>query len=402
MKSTTWQLEAFLLAGTLASTAGLAHGQGMPRAAARDSAGVRILEYATIKTPLPAFRVSPQLLADVGGLRDDPNDEIEAKTGYEAATRFPDGRVAVVENYTVRILDAKGKFVRLLGGRGGGPGEFDSQITALCRIRGDSLLVRGSRRVSLYDASGTHVRSTVTDGYIDGNCDADGSVVARAPSPAPLARTAPDELATGQMYVVLKNLTRDGRFADSIGVFEGEVGRAFAKAVEDRFSVGVHRDKLYADNGARSEVKVYSRSGKLTSIIRWHDPLIPITTQMLNEFANSRIPTNVSADERATRVAQLTSGKQRASLPAYSGFFVDHAGRLWVRDYWRTAKGLTFNPGYVVFATDGTLLGRYELPQMAGARRATVTDADADNVVIRFFSADEGVRVIVQSIAPAR
>jgi len=82
--------------------------------------------------------------------------------------------------------------------------------------------------------------------------------------------------------------------------------------------------------------------------------------------------------------------------------FVDQVGRLWIRDYWRTATGRTAIPGYVIFASDGTLIGRYEPPRAVGIGRATVTDAGTDYIVIRVSAPDEGIRVIVQAIAPAR
>jgi hypothetical protein len=381
------------------------HTQTIPRPVVRDSSGVRIIEYATIKTSLPAFRVAPQLLASVGGLRDDPNDEIEAKTGYETAVRFADGRIAVAENYTIRVLDSKGKFVRLLGGRGSGPGEFDRQIGKLCLIRGDSLVALSTnRRLSVFAPNGDHVRSTVTDGTPAGSCNADGSLVAGEPQPGPAAGTTNEEAATRPTRVVLRQLTREGRLADTIGVFVGGIGLGFYKVVEDAFSTALDGDRLYADNGERTEIKMYSmRTGKLQSIIRWRDPLVPITPAMFADMAGSRIPTNVSASERAKRIGEMSKqANGRPALPAYSGFFADRVGRLWVRDYWRDANGFNPGPAYTVFANDGTLLGRYDPPKLAATRRPTVTDAGADFVVIRQSGNDEGVRVVVQSIAPAR
>src|SRR5690242_2959700 len=115
MKSSLW-LRAVAVCAALASPDTHAVAQAIPKPTIRDSSGVRIVEYATIKTTLPAFRVAPQFVGDVGGIRDDPKDEIEAKTGYETAVRFADGRIAVAENNTIRVLDSKGKFVRLLAG----------------------------------------------------------------------------------------------------------------------------------------------------------------------------------------------------------------------------------------------------------------------------------------------
>jgi hypothetical protein len=99
-------------------------------------------------------------------------------------------------------------------------------------------------------------------------------------------------------------------------------------------------------------------------------------------------------------MAEMMAVKPRPALPAYSGFFVDRAQRLWVREYWRDARGPVPIPGYSVFAPDGTLLGRYEPPLLSGTRRPTVTDAGKDFVVVRQSSSDDGVRVVVQSVVP--
>jgi hypothetical protein len=83
----------------------------------------------------------------------------------------------------------------------------------------------------------------------------------------------------------------------------------------------------------------------------------------------------------------------------YSGFFVDRIGRLWLRDPFPYDGPLKL--GWTVFTDDGTLLGRYEPPDL-GAVRTMVTDAGRDFVVLRVRSQEEGIRVLVQGIAPAR
>ena len=388
----------------LAATAGIGTAQSVPRATVRDSSGVRIVEYTTIKSNLPAFRPGQKYVADVGGLRDDPKDEIEAKTGYETAVRYADGRVAVAENNTIRVLGPTGKFVRLLGGRGSGPGEFDQQIGKLCLIRGDTLIALGTnRRLSVFAPNGDHVRSSAIEGYVAGSCNMDGTLVASEPGARPAPGTTNQEYAIKPMTVVMRQLDRDGHLGDSIGVFAGGIGGGFFRVVEDAFSVALDGDRMYADNGERAEIKAYSkRTGKLQMIIRWHDPLVPVTQKMFEEMASSRIPTNVSAEERSRRMGEMMAIKPRPALPAYSGFFVDRAQRLWLRDYWRDAQTHVLAPTYTVFAPDGTWLGRYDPPKLFETRRPTVTDAGVDFVVIRQTSLDEGVRVVVQSISLAR
>jgi len=381
--------------------------QTMPTAQRRDSAGVAIVEYATIKSTLPAFRVAPALLADVGGLRDDPKDEIEGRTGYEVAVRLTDGRVAVAENYTVRVLDPGGKFVRLLGGRGGGPGEFNSQIVAMCLTQGDTLIVRDGRRsVSHYDRAGNHVVSAVADGTGFGSCGPDGSVLTstergdvmgRGRSGVGPAKT-PEERARELHYAELWRLDRYGKRLDSIGVFLSYKGPPFG-IVSQVFAVAMLGDRVAVGTGT-NEIRIHSLAGKLLSIIRWRDPLIRVTPEIADALAAARIPTN--DPNRAARIAQTRAMPHPETLPGYSGFFVDRAKRLWVRDAWPLPGTTTsWNIGWTVFAEDGTWIGRYTPPGGEGVR-AMVTDAGNDFVVVRMRNPDEGVRVIVQSVSLAR
>ncbi len=375
--------------------------QSVPAPTTRDSAGVRIIEYATIRTTAPAFRIAPRLLAEAGGLRDDPDEEIESRTGYHAAVRFSDARIAVAEMYTVRILRADGRFVRLIGGHGGGPGQFNAQITNLCLLRGDSLLVRANRRISLFDAAGNHVKSTTAEGAPYGNCTADGRMVASAPGPNPYAGGDPMQLAVQRTSVTLKHLDREGRLTATIGTFPGAIGLIPYKIVADGFSVGLTPGIIYADNGERPEIKAYTPAGKLTAIIRWRDPLVRTTPEMLRAIALSRFPSSTPGATRDRQVADRLKAAHRTTLPAYLSFFADQAGRLWVRDYppppnQRSPQNVL--PAWTVFDKDGILLGRYTPPPLPEGQRAEVAGAGPDHIVLRIISRDEGIRVIVQAL----
>ncbi len=96
-----------------------AHAQVIPQATVRDSLGIKIVEYATIKTNLQAFRIT-STIATVGGLRDDPAEEIEYRTGIESSQRLSNGNIAAAEWSAVRIVAPKGRFVRMVGAKGSG------------------------------------------------------------------------------------------------------------------------------------------------------------------------------------------------------------------------------------------------------------------------------------------
>jgi hypothetical protein len=96
--------------------------------AARDSAGVRIVEHA-LATALSSPGAATWIVADeasliVGGhLHEQDGQDIHRVTG---AALLDDGSllVGVGTEPEVRFYDANGRFIRRIGRQGGGPGEF--------------------------------------------------------------------------------------------------------------------------------------------------------------------------------------------------------------------------------------------------------------------------------------
>lgn len=381
----------------------LAFAQTAPQSTVRDSSGVRVVEHRTLKSAQPAFNVGTVPLAAVGGLRNLPAEEIEG-SAIEAAVRLSDGRLAILENWTVRILMPDGRFDRVIGGEGGGPGQFSARVTGVCRIRGDTIILTSTtgRQISVFDSRGRHVRTVKTDGPMINNCADDGTFIMRAPlSREAVAALSPEAAATQPVRAVLRRLRPNGRVGDSIGVFEGNIGAGvFNAIVPDRFTVAVHGGTMYADNGSKAELKAYSLTGALTAILRWHDPLTPLSDKLIADINDAGTPLDAPPGAREASLARVTRVKQRPFLPAYTSFFIDAAGRLWLRDYWppvRNYRPAGETRGYVVFAPDGALLGRFDIPGRHD--RASVTDAGADYVVVRTQSQDEGVKVVVLNIA---
>lgn len=389
-------LVAALVAGALPTFAIAQHAP--PRV--RDSAGVRIVEHTTIRTDQPAFRVTSAPIARVGGLRDNPQEEIE-NTGYQVAVRLANGNIAVAENYTVRVLAPSGGFVRRLGGRGSGPGEFDSQIVGLCVLPNDGLLViGGSRRASVFDSTGRLVRAMATESYAAGHdCGPDGSMlgsaVARSTLP-PEARSA--ERNRARVF----HLDSAGKIRDTIGEFAAGIGRPPFAVIQDGLHVATHGDRLIIGDGSTAEVQFRAPDGRLVGILRWKDPLVPVTPALIEKLADLRIPLTVTGSARAAQVAEVRAQRHRDSLPAYGDLRFDAAGRIWVRDF----TGATtewpdgYRPAWTVFSADGLLLGRFQPAPVSGAR-VMVTAIGRDYVVVRASSRDEGVSVLVYGITPA-
>ncbi len=125
----------------------------------RDSAGVHIVENsARSKAPI-AFRLTDKWSFDVGGLKTNPDDELDPHGGYLRSIVLSNGVNVVDDNTRLRYYDASGKQLRVSGRSGAGPGEF-RQISTLCRTRGDTVAASdpGNARITLFDKSGTIVR----------------------------------------------------------------------------------------------------------------------------------------------------------------------------------------------------------------------------------------------------
>jgi hypothetical protein len=126
----------------------------------RDSAGVRIIENSARKDAPVRFRLGDKPLIEVGGTESNPDEEFDHKQGYLRGVRLTNGGLAVIDVSRVHYFDASGKRIRIVGRKGQGPEEFQ-YLTAICRTRGDTLILNDShnRRLSILDGSGRILRT---------------------------------------------------------------------------------------------------------------------------------------------------------------------------------------------------------------------------------------------------
>jgi hypothetical protein len=87
----------------------------------RDSAGIRIIENATIKTNQIAFTIDSAPTLALGGLPDDARAEFDSRNPYSLAMRLSDGRIVATDRTSFKMFDARGRFIRTVGRSGAGP-----------------------------------------------------------------------------------------------------------------------------------------------------------------------------------------------------------------------------------------------------------------------------------------
>lgn len=133
------------LAVTLAMTAASSCNRGappdQPPSITADSAGVTIVDsYQAAWTETTAWHRSEDPVLGIGEV--DGVDPGVLFASIESVTRLSDGRVVVIEGQSseIRWFDAAGRHLATQGGRGGGPGRFNS-ASQLVRLPGDTILV---------------------------------------------------------------------------------------------------------------------------------------------------------------------------------------------------------------------------------------------------------------------
>lgn len=121
-----------------------------------DSSGVRVVAISGDPQSLPTWRLGATPLFEISG-------NVEPFLSTVGEVEFlSDGSLLVEDNQTdvLRLFDSRGNFIRVIGGQGEGPGEFQN-LTGLS-VAGDTIYAYDRRlyRVSVFLTDGTLLRST--------------------------------------------------------------------------------------------------------------------------------------------------------------------------------------------------------------------------------------------------
>jgi hypothetical protein len=305
-------------------------------------------------------------------------------SNISAAARQADGDLVVADAGTrsVRLYDADGYFVRLLGGPGSGPGEFQRPIQVLIR-ESDSILVwdDDAFRLTRFDPEG---------GLLDVRTF-NRERIAKAVSPPLYPGTA--RLLNGSELLVrliekskddpVKDLFRGRSGAlrvssadaaiDTVAWF-GDVEQVLVDApwgrqpvvppLAQNTSIAVQPtgDGMCIGDQNGPEVRCFEPDGRTRSV-RWSSDPLPVHEDD-PDVARWRRATaelyeaKLSADEVRQLVDQVPTPSVR---PEYSGLLLDGEGNLWVE---RGPGGSDGEPvvDFLVFDPAGELLGSVSLP----------------------------------------
>ncbi len=347
----------------------------------RDSAGITIVENgAAPSRPLLVLDSVPAV--DIGdGQNEDPDYQL---FGVRYAFRRGDGSILVANAGTseLRLYDANGAFMRRIGRRGAGPGEFGA-LGWVGLTRGDTVLTfdYDGRRLSRFTPDGPFASSLVLGGV--GNPDQlspygsldDGRVLVGQLDQFSRPYSNGDHRDT----VTLQLMRSDGVRRDTLGRFPGGdyTVRAASGGGISLATVPYGRATHFAASAGSIavgiadsyEVLLLDETGTIRRVVRRRADPVPVTDEDMAATLEKRQGNPVAAALRERFLLQVARMPKPEAMPTYRALRVDRLGRLWVRE----AAHVGESGRWAVYAPDGGLLADLRLPE-----RFTVTDAGAE------------------------
>lgn len=349
----------------------------------RDSAGVRIVESPAVANVPIRFRVADKPDIVIGGVRDNPNDELDARFGYPFAFPLTGNRVLVADRDHFGVFDATGKLVARLGRAGAGPGEFRTPQSG-CRFRGDSLLLwdGGNRRVSIWGPEGKLVREYSPPGFAFGeSCLSDGSILiagTRMPS-------SHEDIPIATNAVVATNGDLRGTTAAFPSTF-------YSGSVTRETEVGGYGNRFFLGDQIELGVRVLDRLGKLVEVWRSKDVVEEVTDGSLKVHPMSCIRRGPAKEDCVPMPTKIKT------WPAYYAFLVGDDGRLWFRLSGSWLYGGASNTLWVGFDSTGRVIGRLLVPPGPKGAMKRIVHFGRGEVLLSDYDEDGARRMSVYKI----
>ena len=365
--SSPWLPPAVFLFASLTSCA---ESEQAPGPLVRDSAGIQIVENTSPAwTPGEAWRLSEEPVLTIGVAEGAEEYELYDVIG---AFRVRNGEIAVAcrSANQIRFFDADGMYLRSVGRKGGGPGEFRIMFS-MWRMGPDSLAVfeYGNARISVLGDNGAFGRTLRVD-QVPGRPTlipmgpfADGSFLGAAHL---LGDEEPLSEGVHRGTVLFVRWSGEGELLDT------EVprpnGERFHRPLHGRplmggppfgreFGVVSAAAGWYYGSADRFEIEYLSPEGRLKRIIRREVKNRPVTPEFREEWlrgARARW-----ADMPAPVLQWRLTMPFPETMPAHeTELATDEDGNLWVPEY----KLPTEQPSWAVFDPDGRFLGVVGIP----------------------------------------
>lgn len=302
----------------------------------KDSAGARIIKYDASAKPRARWTVDPKPLVRIGGASGQGPTEL---AGVLGVARLSDGRVVIADGGSteLRVFSPTGTFIRAIGRKGSGPGEFDG-IQNMLRSA-DTLVVQDRQsRLQIYTPDGKLLRSYARPLFPGHGVPSwpgvlnDGSGVVQGTDPTPES-TADQVTQTASLGIKTPTGT-EARAFTQIPVFERvkRNGRSVALFLGAVSRVAVMGPRLCSGYSIRWEIQCFDRTGKLISRTTRDVKPGKVTSADIDEFKKAYAAVNKALDAEKLRTAldNLSFAEERS---AFGRFVPSSLGEVWVGEF---------------------------------------------------------------------
>jgi hypothetical protein len=315
------------------------HGPVRPAVEVKDSSGVLLIDVPAAYLPqLPEWSLAEPPVAQFGA--DGPSPLFHVS----GAVLQHQGTIAVANSGLSELdfFDRDGDFIRSTGRKGDGPGEFQL-LTGLWSFRADSLAAFdwATGRISVFDSAG-HLGRTFRPSWPDGMSHRGLAGFLGDSAPVLwLGDAMPPMASRTGVYVdsvLLARYSPDGTLTDTIGRFpdrqwyvwtDGHRSASFALPFGWSIHAAVHGGAIYVGTGERYEILRLNEHGELQAVTRLQAPRLEVSGENRRDDRERRLGRQGGAPYTREMVDAIPYPPE---MPAYTTFFVDGSGRVWVRD----------------------------------------------------------------------
>ena len=306
----------------------------------KDSLGVRIV--VNFDDPVANWRLTPSPLLDIGSA----TDTLTSLYEVEGAHRLSDGRIVIANRGTneLRFYSATGSFLKAVGRKGRGPGEYQ-YIAWMARCGTDTLYVYdiGTARLTVLNDRGETVR--LAQLMLPENTLPYGAATCQRGGPFVVAGWATGTPQPGlhRFPMPVGLATLNGEPLNMIGLFPGvdRWGTVFGGQLRGTSPLPLGRnllqtiagDRVYVGTGDAYEVAAYGLDGTLEMLIRLEVPERPVTDADIEAYIERQLGGLDDSERRERLRRSYLKIEFPKHLPPYAAFVVDDAGTLWIQDF---------------------------------------------------------------------
>ena len=343
--------------------------------------GVTVVSNGKKPTPPKGQPATLNLREEVTfGLGDNPDEafsEVSASVVDDAGTVY----ALDVKDRKIKVFDKTGKFLRLIGKPGQGPGELG--MPAAIQLTGDNNLVISdatNQKLSFFKLSGEHIKDVSTAGrlgFVSLSIDAQGNFLGQELAIAP---------GNAKMFYEIKKFAPDLKPLFTLDKIEFAIPLpGSGKKLNALEMISVYQfdpaGNIYYGRSAAYEIKLYSPEGKHLRTIE-------------KEYIPEKV-TQEDIDEMLERIASVQTGTNLKDLlsfpekfPPFQSIFLDDQERLYVRTF---TKGKAKDEWEVdVFDAEGKfiaqLVTKSDLRLIKGGKAYGIEETEDGFRVIKRYS----------------